>query len=398
MVYRHSPLIAIITGLEHSGTTYLSRLITSYHPKINTGFECGVLLADSPHEFPKIKPFYDWMQQDIENGYNGWGIRSNDMVDICSARSWEEMYCKIVQFSPIFTDKASYILDKNPRYMPRLDKILEKIDVPCIVIYKDIFFQYLSYKKRVTNLNRFISRYALYMNGLAKALKKFRNRIFLVKYEDLYEDKDKICDIFNFLGLEFETQLLSKQNALFKNDRFQEKLRFNFEYAKEIDEIKRLTQEECNVLSAMAKHSSLEDGFTQDAVMSNETQGIVLEIVKFTDNKCVLFSIDRPALQAKFNGNFLRIGGWVFGFSTPVTEIEVMDGHSDDIILKTDLNRLRPDVANHFQNVTYAGQSGFVVSVPLIGTSIQVDLHLRAVLPNGNCILFSIIRLKRKYL
>lgn len=247
-MHKNSPLIAIVTGLEHSGTTYLSKLMTR-HPKIDSGFECGVLLADSPGEFPKIEPFYSWMQGSIEVGH--WGVKSEDMADICSAKDWEDMYYKIIHYSPVFKEKSSYILDKTPRYMPKLDKILEKVMAPCIVIYKDIFFQYLSYRKRGVTLNRFVSRYTSYGEGLSRAVKRFGDRILLVKYEELHENTSKINDIFNFIRMEFENHLLDEPIDSSKTNI----LRADFKYTEEMERLKKLTKEEYNTLSLMKKYT-----------------------------------------------------------------------------------------------------------------------------------------------
>ena len=39
-------LVAIVTGMQHSGTTYLNNIINS-HPRIMSGFECGIGVDDS---------------------------------------------------------------------------------------------------------------------------------------------------------------------------------------------------------------------------------------------------------------------------------------------------------------------------------------------------------------
>jgi len=253
---KKSSLIAIVTGLEHSGTTYLSRLITC-HPLIDSGFECGVLLADSPKDFVNVQPFYDWMQVEVEKGH--WGIEKKDIAQICLAENWEDMYRKIIQYSPVFRDKSSYILDKTPGYMPKLDQILEKVLVPCLVIKKDIFFQYLSFKKRDVSLKQFVSRYVSYMSGLSRALEKFNDRIYIIEYKELYfNTAKKIIDVFDFINLDFrencsETEFSSNEQNLnlFRKNIKIDPFPRNFKYNKEVEKVKELTEKEINTLKSL---------------------------------------------------------------------------------------------------------------------------------------------------
>jgi len=258
---KKSSLIAIVTGLEHSGTTFLSRLITC-HPKIDSGFECGVLLANSPQDFKKIQPFYEWMQTTVENGH--WGIKKEDMIQVCSAKNWEEMYHRIILYSPIFKDKSSYILDKTPAYMPKLNNVLEKVNVPCLVIKKDILFQYFSFKKRGLSLEQFISRYKSYMNGLLKALEKFNSRIYIIEYEELYFNAMKgVENIFNFINansnesLSWSESYSDGQNFnLFRENIKVDPFQHHFKYDNEIKKLKELTKEEVDALKPLQKEIS----------------------------------------------------------------------------------------------------------------------------------------------
>ena len=75
--------IALVTGMEHAGTTYLSSLIKC-HPLVNGDFECGVLLAESPADFRNISPFYGWMLR--AKNPKQWGI-SEDKMEIILAGS-----------------------------------------------------------------------------------------------------------------------------------------------------------------------------------------------------------------------------------------------------------------------------------------------------------------------
>lgn len=80
-------LICIITGIERSGTTILSKTIAS-HPDIYSGWECGVLLNDI-NNFNKVVPFYDWIVQSNEN----WGLSCNTRDNILmNCSSYQDVY------------------------------------------------------------------------------------------------------------------------------------------------------------------------------------------------------------------------------------------------------------------------------------------------------------------
>ena len=59
-------IIAIVTGPERNGTTYLSRLLYSI-PDIFSGFETGILFNN---DFTKCPPFDKWIHR---GGYH-WGV------------------------------------------------------------------------------------------------------------------------------------------------------------------------------------------------------------------------------------------------------------------------------------------------------------------------------------
>lgn len=98
-----SPVAAIVTGIEHSGTTHLGNLLRC-HPSLSGGLECGVLLGDSPADFPGFSPFYEWM---MWTGPGGWGISPDQMDEICRSRSWNEMYRGICRYSPPDRSRAA---------------------------------------------------------------------------------------------------------------------------------------------------------------------------------------------------------------------------------------------------------------------------------------------------
>jgi len=248
----HIP-IAIVTGLEHSGTTYLSAIIKC-HPRVNSGFECGVLLADTPKDFVKVYPWYDWMLQNKKEIQ--WRITKQNMDQICDSKTWHEMYSKIIKYSPLFNGTKNCILDKTPAYMPILDKVLKKVDSSCLVTYKKIDFQYISYKKRGWALSQFETRYKLYMKGLFKALTKYPKRIMILNHYNLCKNTfEEIEKIFKFIKLDFSIKYF--ENDILKNLPYQKKLA-NFDYDIAIKELDCLSEEEKIFLEKISVDDKLE--------------------------------------------------------------------------------------------------------------------------------------------
>lgn len=207
------PVRVVVTGIEHSGTTLLSQLLQQ-HPGLNSGFECGFLLADCPEDFKNVHPWHEWMQEPVD--VHQWGVSPWDMERICTSESWEEAYRRLIRYSPVFAEKRKQqVCDKTPRYMSCLDAVLDKLPVyvPCIVIEKNIENLWRSHKKRGSSLDDFCSVYTLYNNGLRRALRKHGNRIHRVGYEDLCMDPDlQLRKIFAVLKLSYEAEYGSNRS------------------------------------------------------------------------------------------------------------------------------------------------------------------------------------------
>ncbi len=210
---KSAPLIAIVTGMQHSGTTILSQAIAA-HPNINCGFECGLLLADTPANYCHIEPWYTWLQQ--VNSKHLWSITKNK-DDICKTTSWMEAYNKIMQLSPLFTTEE-YILDKTPQYIYQLPEVIKKVpNTPIIIIYKEPISLYQSWKKRALENNKSKSNYKQQPTNLLqtfmkkyhatqKRIEKFMSldNIYIVNYiEFLRAPKDTLEKIFQFIGINY---------------------------------------------------------------------------------------------------------------------------------------------------------------------------------------------------
>ena len=208
------PVRVVITGIEHSGTTLLSSLIKQ-NSLLAGGFECGFLLADRPHDFKNVLPWYEWMQEPVT--VHQWGVSAEHMERICSANSWEQAYRRLLKYSPVFDrDGTQQIFDKTARYMICLDDVLDKLPdyIPCIVIEKDVEDLWRSHKKRNATLEDFCLHFERYYNGLRRAVKKHGEKIHRVNYEVLCNNlPEQLKDIFSIIDLEFKDEYVSSRHS-----------------------------------------------------------------------------------------------------------------------------------------------------------------------------------------
>jgi len=119
----------VICGIEHSGTTLLSDIFRQV-PTIDSGFETGVLLVNSPREFRTLEPF-------ATNLISGWRIKESDLDTICDCDTFDEFYDRLWQLSTVVDHNKTIMFDKTPRYFSALNSCTKKIDCPFIATYKD---------------------------------------------------------------------------------------------------------------------------------------------------------------------------------------------------------------------------------------------------------------------
>jgi hypothetical protein len=201
------PLGVLVTGIEHSGTTLLS-LLLGRHPQLCGGFECGLLLADSPKDFAKLEPWHQWMMDPIEIGH--WGIPKSAMHEITESADWAGAYQKIIEHSPLFGRPDQRVIDKSPRYRLNLSEILDKVpeEIRCLVIEKTLENLWLSFRKR-TDFEDYAGRCRLYRATRRRALAKHGDRIRIIRYENLCTRVvEEMRAAFSFLELEFREEFV----------------------------------------------------------------------------------------------------------------------------------------------------------------------------------------------
>ena len=207
-------LKAIICGYEKSGTTLLNELLRR-HPSLDSGFECGFLLGDSPRQFKTIMPYYGFFQ-------SKWKMKNTDMRYICDTDSWGECYRRARERSPIIVDKNVFLFDKTPIYMLHLSAVLDKVPhIPCVVNVRDPRALMLSWARWSghtedaqqwieCHLEEYCNRYTSYAKGYTQALLQHGDRIFLNSFEQFCQQpRAQLQAIFRFLGLQFEPEYMT---------------------------------------------------------------------------------------------------------------------------------------------------------------------------------------------
>ena len=194
------PLYCIICGFERSGTTLVAELLRQ-HPKIDGRFECGFLLAENPAHFLVFENYV--------NNLKFWGITKENIVHICQAETWAEAYRRLLERSNIL-NKSVWLYDKTPRYMLYLNKVMAKVEVPCIATVRDPRAVYWSHQKRIeTDLKGFCDFYLGYGRAWKDALERYPDRLLLVRHEQFCTEPE--CEsrrIYDFLGLEFRPEYI----------------------------------------------------------------------------------------------------------------------------------------------------------------------------------------------
>jgi hypothetical protein len=122
-------LSLVICGIEHSGTTLVSDVFRQV-PGLDAGFECGVLLCETPRAFPDRQPFFGNMLQ-------GWGIDEVSLRECCDTDDFDEFYARLAARSSVLGQEVTRIFDKTPRYLLQLPACLGRMNVPFICTYKD---------------------------------------------------------------------------------------------------------------------------------------------------------------------------------------------------------------------------------------------------------------------
>jgi Sulfotransferase family len=242
----------VICGLEHSGTTLLSDIFRQV-PELDSGFEVGVLLCQSPKDFSTVQPFY-------KNMLDGWQITEGDLASIIDTDSFSEFYGGLEKKSKVLKPSTKTIFDKTPRYFSRIFECSEKLKVPFIATYKDPRSLVFSDFKRTGKGEKFIVWYEKYKEPklryleniykhsyipLKKQIEQNNNSsILCVSLEEICLNTRQTMDLlFSHVGIEFKLEYLLLNNLRYSHTRKPEvSSRIPFEY------IDNLTKEQYNII------------------------------------------------------------------------------------------------------------------------------------------------------
>lgn len=207
----------VICGIEHSGTTLVSDLFRQVDG-LDSGFEVGVLLSESPRQFRNLQPFSG-------NLKGGWGITDADMDEVCATDSFDEFYARLGQASTVI-GKDGDLFDKTPRYLAVLGDCMQRAGVPFIATYKDPrSIVHSDFKRAKTDdFDAWYEDYkvkkigymgTLYQNYLAH---REHSQVTFVSLEDLsVNTAQSVNRIFDHVGVSFDYSYLLLKNLRYRN-------------------------------------------------------------------------------------------------------------------------------------------------------------------------------------
>lgn len=225
-------IVTIITGMQHSGTTYLNNVINS-HSRMMSGFECGILLGNINH-FEQVKPFSDW----LKTGETHFGLPDN-YLDVLKNKNYEEIYhyicknkgSKDASICQTLLKKCPYFSDKTPAYIYELEHIYNKIkhlNIPIIITLKDYDSIYYSWVvKRNIPYETFIFNLQKCIESLKYLFNNQNENIYVFEYNDLINKKkiynEYLMNIISKYNKHINTEKLFEEkynNKIKKNNKF----------------------------------------------------------------------------------------------------------------------------------------------------------------------------------
>lgn len=205
----------VICGIEHSGTTLLSDIFRQ-SPNIDSGFETGVLLVDSPREFRTLEPF-------ITNLMSGWKLVEEDLDAICDCDTFDEFYDRLWQRSKVVDHQKTIMFDKTPRYFSALSSCAQKGGCPFIATYKDPRAIVASDFRRaqVDDFDAWFETYApkkkKYLRVIYEQLEQtvegyIKNALAISLEQVCLDTRNTLEKVFAHVGVEFDLSYLLLKN------------------------------------------------------------------------------------------------------------------------------------------------------------------------------------------
>ncbi len=181
-------VVAVVTGPEHNGTTYLKNLFDS-HPYIFSAFETGIL---HHNDFSKCNPWNKW----IHLGNFKWGLPKDKIIDNLEL-SIAEKYDILFKNKGSYDGKiqklikeSKYIVDKTPIYIRNLSNVYERIkcyNIPIFITIKYFKGYYSSLKRRGCKDEQIVNLVEKTLENLIwlKNNKIKIKNIYLFRYQDI---------------------------------------------------------------------------------------------------------------------------------------------------------------------------------------------------------------------
>lgn len=190
----------ILAGYERGGTTLLSEIFRSNG--YESGFECGVLMGETPKDLRKAKPYWDMLLP-------GWKISPKQRRHATSG-DFEQFYDRLYQAA--FPEFSGRFFDKTPIYMSQLGLCMKRAPnlKGALVIHRDPRAVFLSNARRThpklsaeeavsKELDTLAKRYIRYFIGCIAHLDN--PDVLFVPFEDLVSREDTwLQAIGNFAG------------------------------------------------------------------------------------------------------------------------------------------------------------------------------------------------------
>ena len=184
----------IVTGMDHGGTTFTLNLLKA-HPNLFSGFECGLLFEPGVAR-RKYSKFIK----------KGWQIKDKKAIDQISQVPTNYAFQLLFNHSKL-KKPDSKIIDKTPGYSEYWSTFLKSSeDVPIIVVKKNPYDQFCSWRKRGHKINEFVH---IYNRRLVSPLKKLtpeqRKRVLVVDFSMLFTDpRLYVQNMLNHIGFPFD--------------------------------------------------------------------------------------------------------------------------------------------------------------------------------------------------
>lgn len=130
----------LLAGYERGGTTLLSELFRANG--YESGFECGVLLGNSPADMKKLQPYWEMLPK-------GWNISENTLNEAIKG-DFQHFYQTICRAA--FPSFNGNFFDKTPKYMESLGACMNraKFIKGAVIIHRDPRAVFVSLSKRLT--------------------------------------------------------------------------------------------------------------------------------------------------------------------------------------------------------------------------------------------------------